>query len=62
MSDVFKLQRGVAMSTLFFGHDSFPLDRESDSGDGPDGAGLAPVTWLPARGRDEEDNDSTRGY
>ena len=62
MSDVFKLQRGVAMSTLFFGYESFPLDRDGESGDGPDGADLTPVTWLPSRAREEDEVDSTRGY
>ena len=67
MSDVFRLPRGAAMSTLFFGHDRFPLDREADDDDRPHstrGPELTPVTWLPARAQDDEhdDVDFTRGY
>jgi hypothetical protein len=59
MSDAFKLQRGAAMSTLFFGHqmeDSLPRDDESEGAP----KALTPVTWLPVRMREEEDADSTR--
>ncbi len=63
MSDVFKLPRGAAMSTLFFGHDPFPLDRDDEAHQerGPE---LTPATWLPARARHEstDEVDSTRGY
>jgi len=59
MSDAFKLQRGAAMSTLFFGYeleDSLP--RDDDAGDGQ--KALTPVTWLPVRAHEDEDPDSTR--
>lgn len=58
------------MSTLFFGHavehevdqGSFPRDAEGEAEGNAYGRSLTPVTWLPARGREEDEVDSTRGY
>jgi hypothetical protein len=70
MSDVFRLQRGAAMSTLFFGSPvgcslgEASSDRAHDDQGGPDATRVTPVTWHPARvGRDhEEEAPDSRGY